>query len=289
MAISRAAAGIRRLLALTDVRASLDDRVEMPSALVYVHWDFPRPVAGLEWDLTVRADPGTSVGEYLALFSGSVDGSPCYLGLQTDLFNPGSGTGAGKGLIFSTWSSFDAADTRLAPGGFRQLGTHEGRFVGIRSPYQWATGGYRVSLSRGEQDAGAGGSVLDWFDLFVQPTAPAGPGGGRPAPQGEREWMGAIRFRRRSPRRPARVDPGGVLFLEVYSHAQRWADLPRWDVDVMAYGGDARCPSGRTEYPRDAHGRQAPNADARYDATTDRVVVEAGAGVSRRAPPARWP
>ncbi len=250
----------------------------MPCHVAYVHWGFPAPVDVMEWDLTVGDDPGSTVGEYLALFNGSIDGSQCYLGLQTDVFSPGSGRGIGKGLIFSTWWSFDEDDTRVADDGFRQLGTHEGTFVGVRRPYEWTTGDYRVTLRRSTAET-VGGRTFDWFDLSMTPALPAGAD----------EWIGALRFPRRTNRVPASIDPGGVLFLEVYSGARTWADVDRWSVDVMAFGDGARCPSGRTEYPRYPHGQLMPNANVRYAPALERIQLGMGRGVAKEDPPQSWP
>jgi hypothetical protein len=266
---------------------ALDEAIRLPCHALYVHWGFLEPVEALEWDVTVRVDPGTSVGEYLALFDGSIDGAHCYLGLQTDVEHPDLGRGVGKGLIFSTWWSFDESDTCLAPGGFRQLGTHEGRFVGVRRPYVWSTGDYRVTLSRGDADEAAS-RPMDWFYLSIQPLDPAAPGE-RGTPRGPEERIGGLRFPRRIPGRPARVDPGGLTFLEVYSRAPTWADVAPWHVELMAWGNGLRCPSGRGELPRWPHGQQMPNASVRWDAPAERVELRFGAGVDGPRSPLRWP
>jgi hypothetical protein len=240
----------------------------------------------MEWDLTVRTDPGDRVGQYLALFNGSIDGSMCYLGLQTAIVRPGSLVHVGKGLIFSTWWSFDASDTRLAPGGFRELGTHEGNFVGVRRPYRWTIASYRVTLSRSEAEV-ARGRVLDWFDLSIQSIGAIGPDLVRPAPTGPREWIGGIRFPRRDPDHAAAIEPGGSLFLEVYSGAHAWEEVPPWDVDVMAFGDGTRCPSGRTEYPR-PYGEQVPNVSVGFDPLLEQLNLRLGTAGLTQIPPGSW-
>lgn len=257
----------------------------MPAHTVYVHWDFAAPLACIEWDISIRADPGESVGEYLALFSGTIDGSLCYLGLQTDVLHPDKGHGIGKGLIFSTWWSFDSSDTRISEGGFRQLGTHEGNFVGIRKPYMWTTGDYRVTLSRGQGDR-SGSRELDWFDLSIQQVTTAD-ADRRPVTPA-REWIGAIRFPRRRPDTPAVIDPQWLTFLEVYSGARRWEDVTLWTVTVAASGDGNACPAGTIEYPRYPHGQSMPNANARYNSNTRRIQLSMGRGVERTDPPRRW-
>ncbi|MFZ0667427.1 MAG: hypothetical protein WAM97_16860 [Acidimicrobiales bacterium] len=266
----------------------MEKSIKLPCHVIYVHWGFTSPLDFLEWDLTVHVDPGTTVGEYLALFNGSIDGATCYLGLQTNVSQPETGKGIGKGLIFSTWWSFDQSDTRVAEDGFRELGTHEGKFVGVRRPYPWTTGAYRVALSRSESEL-VGGRQSDWFDLWITPLDTEGSGDARPVAIGPRVWIGALRFLRKAPDRPATIDPGGLLFLEVYSAASTWADVMPWHLDTMAYGNGTRCASGRTEYPRYPFGQQMPNANVRYDAATKSLNISFGAGVLKQDPPQRWP
>ena len=268
--------------------SSLDQPIKMPSHVIYVHWRFDRPAEAWEWDLTIHVDPGTEVGEYLAVFNGSIDDAPCYLGLQTNVSHPGTGRGIGKGLIFSTWSSFDESDSRIAVDGFRELGTHEGRFVGIRKPFQWTTGDYRIRLSRSESEV-VDGRGMDWFDLSVTPVGAITPVLSRPEPIGPSVWVGALRFPRRVRHRAATVRSGGLLFLEVYSGARTWSDVTPWYLDVMAYADGVRCPSGRTEYPSFPHGQRMPNANVGYDPTRGRAVLKVGAGVVKKDPPGGWP
>ena len=192
---------------------------------IYVRWDLEAPVATLEWDLNVLADPTSTVGIYLALAQGRIDGSTFYLGLQTDMWDPERLRGAGKGLIFSTWWTFDAGATRLTPGGFRELGAHEGRFVGVRRTYPWVVGDYRVALVRSEPAAQLH-VPADWFDLYIQSTAPRGTGPGRPELVGDRTWIGGLAFPRRHASIPAMIEATSTAFLEVYSRARRWCDIP---------------------------------------------------------------
>jgi hypothetical protein len=275
------------MFATSDLGPSSSTPITLPSAVIYVHWGTSERAHTAEWDLTVHVDPGDSVGEYLALFNGTIDGSACYLGLQTDIFRPDLGRGIGKGLIFSTWWSFDANDTRVASDGFGELGTHEGRFVGIRRPYAWTAGDYRVALSRSDAEL-VGGRVMDWFDLSIEPVGRVAAGADRPSPVGPRYWIGAIRFPRRHAEVAAAVETGGVMFVEVYSRARSWGDVAPWRIDVMAYANGARCPSGRIEYPR-PYGEDVPGVSARYDATRSRIDLKLGfEGVSRE-PAGRWP
>jgi hypothetical protein len=271
-------------------RRELDREIRLPVAGIYVRWDLDAPAAALEWDMNVLADPASSVGIYLALAQGRIDGSAFYLGLQTDLWDPGRGQGAGKGLIFSTWWTFDAGATRPAPEGFRELGTHEGRFVGVRLPYPWVVGDYRVTLVRSEP-AATPRVPADWFDLYIQPTAPRGAGPGRPEGVGDRTWAGGLAFRRRRASVPAMIEETSTAFVEVYGGARRWGDIPAWDVDLAAYGDGRPCPRGTTEYPVFPFGnnRPMPNANARYDPASGQVELRYGGSTTRVDPAGRWP
>jgi len=127
-----------------------------------------------------------------------------------------------------------------------------------------------LRLVRGEA-AGDG----DWFDLGF------GPDGGEPV------WIGALRFRRRVAAVPARIDPTGTAFLELYAGAERYADITPWHLDAMAYGDGVRAATARSEYPWYQPGRQVPNADTWYDADRDRVHVTYGGATVKRHPAAR--
>ena len=268
----------------------LDREIRLPLAGIYVRWELEAPVSTLEWDLKVLADPTNSVGIYLALAQGRIDGSTFYLGLQTDIWNPERVRGAGKGLIFSTWWTFDAGATRLAPGGFRELGTHEGRFIGVRRPYLWVVGNYRVTLVRSEPAAQLH-VPADWFDLYIQPTAPRGTGLGRSELIGDRAWIGGLAFPRRNASMPAMIEGASTAFMEVYGSARRWGDIPPWDVDLMAYGDGHSCPCGATEYPVFPFGnnRPMPNANARYDAESGLIKLRYGGSTKRVDSAKRWP
>jgi hypothetical protein len=264
----------------------LDERPRLPAHVAYVHWNFERPLSQVEWDVTILKDPGTATGEYMSLLNGSIDGAAFYLGLQTDMSFPATGEGVGKGLIFSTWWTFDEADTDVAPGGFREMGTHEGRFVGVRQRYEWGVGEYRVTLARRPPPAtGSADPDHDWFDLSIaSPQAPSAP---RMVPSGEPHWAGGLRFRRKYTGQPATIEPGGLMFAELYSRVASWRTVPPWHLDIMAYGDGEPCPRGRTEYPAYPFDQRMPNVSARYDADRRRVSVQMG-GIGEQARADVW-
>lgn len=265
--------------------------VRLPAHAAYVHWDFgSEPLSSVSFDITMHSDPGESVGEYLSPYNGSIDGHQIYFGIQSDVYRPDVG-GVGKGCIFSTWWTFDAADTRPEADGFIQLGTHEGRFVGVRRVYDWGVGDYRLTVQRAEQEGDG-----DWFAMSIQPIEPirpigrVGPGspvastGVRPLPTGVAVPLGALRFRRTDPDRAATIAPGGPAFLEIYSNADTYADIADWSLDLMAYGDDRRAIGARSEYPAFPYA-EVPNAEVAYMADRDRVAMAFGRGIERLHPP----
>ncbi len=155
--------------------------------------------------------------------------------------------------------------------GFIQLGTHEGRFVGVRRPYEWGVGDYRVRLARGEP-----GGDGDWFDLTIEPIAECVAGSARPAPTGPPTWIGSLRFRRRDPERPATISARGSAFLEVYKRASTFRQITPWWCDLQAFGDGLRSRSATSGYPAHPHGQVVPNADCWHDPQRDRVHLAFG-------------
>ena len=223
-------------------------KVPLPSHGVYTHWTLPEATDQLVFDMRCHTDPGTEVGLYYAPWNGSIDGQMFYFGVQTDVHHPENGS-TGKGWIFSTWWTFDLADTRVPDNGFVQQGTHEGRFVGVRRNLDWSVGDWVARLERGASDGDG-----DWFDLSVEPLGEA------------RTWIGSLRFKRADPAVPARIEPTGPAFLEVYSGASRYRDIPEWHIDAMVRG----CVTARSEYPAYPTA-EVPNCDSYYDADRHRV------------------
>ena len=272
------------------MRDPLRQRLKLPAHAIYTHWEWRERMSCLSFDVTMHTDPGTSVGEYLSPFNGEIDGAQIYFGIQTDVFKPsrpdpgwGSGKGIGKGLLFSTWWSFDAADTRVAHDGYIQLGTHEGRFVGVRRPFNWGVGDYRIELARGEADRDS-----DWFDLTVTPTASRSPTDrARPAAIGVSHWIGALRFRRRDAEVPATISANGIAFIEVYGGASTFGGIAPWWCDLQGYADGERPVLARSDYPKHPHGQDVPNADSWYDPNRDRVHLSFGGSTQRLHEPGR--
>lgn len=273
-------------MARNPLRAAL----QLPAHAIYTRWEWRQRMTSVAFDISVHRDPGTSTGEYLSPFNGEIDGAQVYFGMQTDVFRPdrpdpgdASGRGIGKGLLFSTWWSFDAADTRTGDDGFIQLGTHEGRFVGVRRAFDWSVGDYRMQLARGDAD-----SAGDWFDLTIQPLGAKAAGHpGRPEARGEPVWIGALRFRRLDPLVPATLSARATGFVEVYGGARTFGDISPWWCDLQGYGDGERPVGAVGSYPAFPHGQDVPNADTWYDADRDRVHLVFGGDTDRSHDPGR--
>lgn len=236
--------------------------LQLPAHTIHVKWKLAQPLAELEMEVEIGNDPGEAVGLYLGLFNGQLDKTMFYFGIQTDVAKPGVG-GVGKGLIFSRWATQDAADARIAPGGFIEVGSHEGNFVGVRLPYDWTTGSYKVTLARAESDGDA-----DWFDMHVTDAA------------GTKTYVGGLRFPRWIATTPARIAAAGTTFTEVYSHAADIADVPQWKTAVMARGDGQLAPSAELDYPAYPYA-EFPNTDGYYDKNASLVRLTFGGSTAR--------
>ena len=194
-----------------------------------------------------------------------IAGAGFYFGLQTDVHDPRRNGWAGKGLIFSTWGSYDLADVRVAgEDGFYQQSTHEGAFVGVRRPYAWQCGRYRVVLERREEERGG-----DWFEVAIGREGAAA-----------MTSIGSLRFARRVPTTAATIRADGVSFLEVYSNASTEDEIAPWHVGIMARGDGQPATHVRSEYPAFPFA-EVKCTDTWYDDTADLVLLSYGLGVTR--------
>jgi hypothetical protein len=259
---------VSRLLSGGDPLAK---KVPMPSHAIWLHWGFgEKDLHTLEFDITFHSDPGSSVGEYFAPFNGYIADELTYGGIQTNVQHP-DGHSVGKGAIFSTWWTFDEADAEVVePDGFYQLGTHEGKFLGVRRPFAWGAEHLRFSISRGPENVSRGGR---WFGCSVSRLSAGGSPVARAEVVGEPIRIGALRFRDEKGLPPT-IGRSPLSFLELYSDARTYADIADWHIDVMAYGNGVRAHSLRTEYP--AYPKVVPNTDSWYDETTDRAHLRFG-------------
>jgi hypothetical protein len=271
---------------------TLSTKLKLPAHAIYTRWVWEKRLSSVEFDITMHNDPGTETGEYLSPFNGEIDGAQIYFGIQTNVFKPkdsspgcATGTHDGKGIIFSSWASFDSADTRVAPDGFIQLGTHEGRFVGVRRPYEWGVASYRLRLARAESDTNSQGITCDWFTVTVQQiVARTATQTMRPSAFGEQHWIGSLRFTRADPDVPATLSATGTTFLEVYDNASTFRRIAPWWCDLQGYGDGDRALRASSEYPEFPHKQAIVNADTWFDHDRDRVHLRFGGDISRTTP-----
>lgn len=260
--------------------------VRLPAHAIYLHWDFAASsIERLEFDITIHSDPGGRVGEYFAPFNGDIAGAQAYGGIQTDVNRPGHG-GVGKGAIFSTWWSFDAADLDASDGGFSEMGTHEGKFIGVRRTVDWSVGDWRMSFEPSHGADRHHRRPGNWLDASFSALAPA-VADRRPAPVGPPTRIGSLRFPTPA-RTEGSISPRFVSFLEVYSGATTYSDIADWHLDVMAFGDGVSASSVRTSYPAYPYA-EVPNTDAWYDADRRRVHLRFGDETERRHPPGTTP
>jgi hypothetical protein len=262
----------RPAVSRADCRAPVDSgSFRVPAHTSYVHWDFGSArLSVIEHDFYVVDDPGTDVGLYVGLVSSEIDGTSFYLGIQTDVKQPGVG-GVGKGFIFSRWETLAAADGRVAANGFMEQGTHEGRFVGVRRLYEWQAGReYTLRLARGAPDGPA-----DWYNLTLIER-----------PSGNAVDLGGLRFPRLAAARPATIKPKSITFTEVYSGATDYGDVPRWRLATRVRGDGTPAGSARSQYPAFPFA-EYPNTDVYYDEAEDWVHMVYGADTARCHPAGR--
>lgn len=235
----------------------------LPAHTAWVRWTFAEPGTELRFEVEIRDDPGDTVGLYFAPFNGQIDGTAFYFGIQTNVFRPGADP-VGKGFLFSRWNSLDADDTRVAPGGFHEIGTHEGQFVGVRKALTWTTGHYSLLLRRTDADGPA-----DWFALEV-------------IHEGVVTSLGALRFPRVNPEVRATIAPSGTSFTEVYSAVDDVGAVPRWSLGIAATLDGASPQTAISDYPAWPTA-EFPNVDV---SAAEGMVEMAFGGRTRRCQPA---
>ena len=205
-------------------------------------------------DVTIHDDPGDFSDEhgiYLMLGDGSVCGAGYYYGIQTDVQDPVTGGGRGKGLIFSRWDTRD-----LAHG-------HEGDFIGVRRGYDWTAGEYRLRLAPDGDDADG-----EWFGLWITDLA-----------AGDSTWGGSLRFPCES---QALISPGSYATIEIYGDSIiRPIDIPKIGISVAPPEGDGIAASSAFIGYAPFSG-EIMNSEARCDAESGRIYLQAGGLTERK-------
>ena len=66
------------------VGGGLGRPLKLPAHAMYVHWSFgAQSLSSVSFDITMHADPGCFVGEYLSPYNGTIDGHQFYFGIWT--------------------------------------------------------------------------------------------------------------------------------------------------------------------------------------------------------------
>ncbi|OGR00898.1 MAG: hypothetical protein A2284_17635 [Deltaproteobacteria bacterium RIFOXYA12_FULL_61_11] len=237
----------------------------LPAHVSYLRWRFKSTaVDKMQAELRLHDDPGTTSGLYLAPFDGTIDGIRFYAGLQTEVLEPGVGGRRGKGIVFSRWESQDEADTRPPREGWKELGSHEGRFVGVRLLYDWGVGQFNLRLQRADQ-----GGDGDWFHLYLEPS------------EGSPIFAGGLRFPRRvSTSQPASINPNLTSFLEIYSKTKEYNTVARWHFSLWLRAAEETPLSIRSEYPAFPTA-EFPNVDTFWNPEDRRPHMLLGATARR--------
>ncbi len=244
---------------------------KVPTHTNYVFWKFAKRVAKLEFKVDMKNDPGSKVGLYFSPYNAEIDGIQFYFGIQTDLLNNNAGgKHEGHGIIFSQFGTLDKASINVAPGGFSEVGTHEGNFIGVRLPFAWTKGSYTIRFERG-----AGDDTGDWFEAHVVDASK------------KDTFAGALKFARKGKGVPATFEEQGTAFTEVYSGATDYANVPKWHIDTMAYGDGQKATTATSSYPNyPAYPGipSFPNTDVTYSAASDRVELRFGGDTAKCHP-----
>jgi hypothetical protein len=237
----------------------------LPAHVTWTHWEFsPARTTELVADVRILHDPGSEVGLYFSPMSAvEIDGTQFYLGLQTDINMPGQGA-VGKGFIFSQFGTLERSAIRVAPGGFFEQGTHEGNFIGVRLPFEWTAGSYKLRLHWQESEGAA-----DWFALSVTDAA-----------SNLEHFAGALRFDRADPATRATIGTRVTSFTEIYAGATDYAEVPLWSLAYSLRARDAALDLVRSDYPSFPIA-EFPNADQWFDIPNERVRVDFGARTPR--------
>ena len=252
-------------------RPNLYRPVMPPEHMVYVWWHWNHDESEFESltiDFTIHNDimgfDGPN-GLYLMLGRAQISGTLFYFGLQTDVYDPASGS-RGKGLIFSRWETRDLANARVADPveGWTESSGHEGDFIGVRRSYKWGAGDYRVRVAPDGSDEGG-----RWFGMWITDKS-----------TGETTRGGSLRFAYENGR--AAISSPVYSTMEIYGSAPiRPIDIPEWRVSIARPLSDSVKPTrGVTGFQ--AFSSNILNSDTRYDPAEDVLHLQAG-GLTERS------
>ena len=248
-------------------RDDLYGLIQPPEHMAYVWWGWNPSQAHfreLATEFTIHNDVedwSDGNGLYLMLCYSSISGIGFYFGLQTDVHASEYPYHRGKGAIFSRWDTRDLANARYSEtDGWSESSGHEGDFIGVRRPYDWGSGDYRISIAPDGRDSDG-----EWFGLWVTDLS-----------TNETTWIGSLKFPLLNG--TATIEPSSYATLEIYGPGIRPIDIPQWHVSVKRPLGD-NAPSNRgfTGY---SAVRENPlliqNSNIWYDQSEGQVHLQVG-------------
>ena len=248
-------------------RSDLYEVANTPEHMAFLQWNWERGRTGfseMTTNFTIHNDPGnfsTRNGLYFIVANGDMFPGDVgyYFGLQTNVQDPVTFRGRGKGIIFSRWDERDLSYARVAEGGFAQSSGHEGDFIGVRIPYEWTTGSYSMRIAIDEKDVDG-----DWYGLWItdQTTETT-------------TWAGSLKFAPGS-----RLKAISYSTLEIYGSRIRPIGIPEWQVSIeRPLGGTVKATMGYLGNM--AFHEQILNSDVWYDSQRDLVHLVVG-GLTER-------
>ncbi len=214
-----------------------------PWHLVDIWWDSGKdvPFESFSMDVAIRDDLPANVHVYVApLGICHLDKTALYGGFQTQADGNTKRDqhlrGIGRGLICSMWGerSYDAI--RPSIGGFCQSSGHEGDFISVRRPYEWAKGNYTYRLVKMETEK-QGDKSFTWIGAFVYSEA-----------NDENVFIGALR----APGTGLSFNRKFASFVEIYGGVIPLSDIPKAAVTfgpVKINGQPVEIKSARAIYP----------------------------------------
>ena len=256
-------------------RAYLYRPISPPMAPAHINWSWESTrdhFREVVTDFTIHNDVGNwseQHGYYLILMNNEISETLFYFGIQTDVYDPRTGRGGGKGLIFSRWGTRDLSNARYSEtDGWTQSSGHEGDFIGVRRSYDWGTGDYRVRIAPDGLEPDG-----EWFSLWITDLG-----------TDETVWIGSLKFPLLND--TATMRPYALATIELYGNgAVLPINIPQWHVSIKRPLGDNTLPvSGHTIYPYDDSENALINSDVWYDSSEEKAHLLVGSTTERKSP-----
>jgi hypothetical protein len=231
----------------------------------YAWFDFSRQYfTSFTLDFVIHNEPSNQDGLYYQFYQGFINGIAFYFGIQTHVYNPAAQPS--RGLIFSRWETRDTENLREADNGWSQSAGYEGDFIGVRAPFSWKKGKYRVFLKMTDSDERG-----DWYGAWIAPFSDLS----------NRTYYGSLRFER--DQHGKGIHNNGVAWTEVYFKDDENSPAPFWHVSITQALADGRPPSVITTTYNDYFFNASSYVDKR-----NRVHFLMGPGFNQDSPARRY-